>query len=101
MSLHLNLIFSTYSTSVPTCMLPSLKGLVQAKIIKFINKILILDNRVTNMKYENFVSISSLTGKCSTQKIKNFCISSLSECLHHMVILISQNKITDFFMILA
>ena len=29
------------------------------------------------------------------------CSSSLWTCLHHMVILRSQNKITDFFMILA
>ena len=29
---------------------------------------LILDNHVKNKKYGNFVSISSLTGKCATQK---------------------------------
>ena len=29
------------------------------------------------------------------------CSSSLCTCLHHMVILRTQNKITDFFMILA
>ena len=34
-------------------------------------------------------------------KIKKNCSSSLWTCLHHMVILRSQNKITDFFMILA
>ena len=34
-------------------------------------------------------------------KIKTLCSSSLWTCLHHMVILRSQNKITDFFMILA
>ena len=34
-------------------------------------------------------------------KIKNFCSSSLWTCLHHMVILRSQNKITDFLKILA
>ena len=49
----------------------------------------------------NFVSISSLTGECAAQKFKNFGSSSLWTCLHHMVILISQNKITDFLMILA
>ena len=49
----------------------------------------------------NFVSISSLTGECAAEKLKNFCSSSLWTCLHHMVILRSQNKITDFFMILA
>ena len=32
---------------------------------------------------------------------KNFCRSSLWTCLHHMVILRSQNKITDSFTILA
>ena len=46
-------------------------------------------------------SISSLTGECAAKKVKNFCSSSLWTCLHHMVILRSQNKITDFFMILA
>ena len=34
-------------------------------------------------------------------KIKTLCSSSLWKCLHHMVILRSQNKITDFLMILA
>ena len=51
-------------------------------------------------KYWNFVSISSLTGKCAAQTLKNFRSSSLGTCLHHMVILRSQTKITDFFMIL-
>ena len=37
---------------------------------------------------------------CST-KIKKNCSSSLWTCLHHMVILRTQNKITDFFIILA
>ena len=32
---------------------------------------------------------------------KNFCSSSLWSCLHHMVLLGSQNKITDFLMILV
>ena len=53
-----------------------------------------------NKEYGNFVSISSLTGECAAEKFKNFCSSSLWICLHHMVILKSQNKITDFFMIL-
>ena len=56
---------------------------------------------VQNKKYVNFVSISGLTGKSASQKLKNFCSSSLWTCLHHMVILKSQNKITDFFLILA
>ena len=43
----------------------------------------------------------SLTGEYAAEKIKNFCSSSLWTCLHHMVILKSQNKITDFLMILA
>ena len=30
-----------------------------------------------------FVSISRLTGKCATQKLKNFCSSSLWTCSHH------------------
>ena len=37
-----------------------------------------------------------LTGKCATQKLKK-----LWTCLHHMVILRSQNKNTDFVKILA
>ena len=48
-----------------------------------------IDNNVKNKKYGNFVSISSLTGKCAAQKLKNFCSSSLWTCLHHMVILLS------------
>ena len=53
------------------------------------------------IRNQEFVSISSLTGKCAAQKLQNFCSSSLWTCLHHMVMLISQNKITDYFMILA
>ena len=34
-------------------------------------------------------------------KILKICSSSLCTCLHHMVILRTRNKITDFFMILA
>ena len=45
--------------------------------------------------------MSSLTGECATQKFKNFCSSNLWTSLDYMVILRSQNKITDFFMILA
>ena len=60
-----------------------------------------MDNHVKNKKYGNFVSISSLTGECATEKLKKKCSSSLWTCLHHMVILKSQNKITDFLMILA
>ena len=36
----------------------------------------------------------------STKIMKN-CSSSLCTCLHHMVILRTRNKITDFFMILS
>ena len=35
------------------------------------------------------------------KKIENLCSSSLWKCLHHLIILRSQNKIIDFFMILA
>ena len=31
---------------------------------------MIIDNHVKNKKYGNFVSISSLTGKCAAQKLK-------------------------------
>ena len=34
-------------------------------------------------------------------KIIKICSSSLRTCLHHMVIIRNQNKITDFLMILA
>ena len=33
-------------------------------------------------------------------RFKNFCSSSLWTCLHHMIILRRQNKITDVLMIL-
>ena len=42
------------------------------------------------------VTISSLTGECAAPKLKKKCSSSLWTCLHHMVILRTQNKITDF-----
>ena len=54
---------------------------------------------VQNKKYGDFVSKFRLTGKCAAQKLNNVCSSSLWTCLHHMVILRSQNKISDFFMI--
>ena len=54
-----------------------------------------------NKKYGNFVSISCLTGECAAQKLKKKCSSSLWTCLHHMVILKSQKKITYIFLILA
>ena len=38
-------------------------------VVKF-EKFLIIDNHVKNKKYGNFVSISSLTGKCAAQKLK-------------------------------
>ena len=56
---------------------------------------------VQNKKYGKFVFISRLTAKCATYKFKNLHSSSLWKCLHHVVILRSQNKNTDFLMILA
>ena len=41
--------------------------------------------------------ISSLTGECAAEKFKNICSSSLWTSLHQMVMLRSQNQITDFF----
>ena len=38
---------------------------------------------VQNKKYVNFVFISRLTGKCTTQKLKNLRNSSLWSCSHH------------------
>ena len=75
----------------------SLKGLNQARIIN--KEVISYFQNVQNKKYGNVVSISRLTGKCAAQKIKNFCSSSLWTCLHHMVILRSQNKIIDFLII--
>ena len=43
----------------------------------------------------------SLNSECAAEKLKNFCSFSLWTCFHHMVILGSQNEITDFLMILA
>ena len=77
------------------------KGGLKPDSFHFYFRFLIIDNHVKNRKYGNFVSISSLTGECAADKLKNFCSSSLWTCLHHMVILGIQNKITDFFMILA
>ena len=53
---------------------------------------------VQNKKYGNFVPISRLTGKCATQKLKKpFAVVLVHGHVYHMVILRSQNKITDFF----
>ena len=62
-------------------------------------RISILNMHVQNKKYENLVFIARLTGEYATQK--KLRSSSLWTCLHHMVILRSQNKNTDFLMILA
>ena len=61
-----------------------------------------MDNHVKNKKIREFrLYIYSLTGKCAIQKYKKLCSSSLWTCLHHMVILRNQNKITNFLMILS
>ena len=62
---------------------------------------IIINKHVKNKKYGNFVSMSSLAGKCTAQKFENFCSSSLWTCLHYMGILRSQNKICDFLVILV
>ena len=51
---------------------------------------------VQNKKSGILSLISSLADKCAAKKLKNFCSSSLWTCSHYMVILRSQNKITDF-----
>ena len=51
---------------------------------------------MSEIRDREFFSIYSLTGKCAAQNQKNVCSSSLWTCLHHMVILRSQNNITDF-----
>ena len=53
-----------------------------------------MDNHVKNIKYGNFVSISSLAAKCAAQKKQTFAVYIIWS-------LISQNKIADFLMILA
>ena len=54
---------------------------------------------MSKIRNTNFFSISSLTGKCTAQIFfKTFAVLFYG---HYMVILISQNGITDFFMILA
>ena len=41
-----------------------------------------LSNHVKNKKYRNFISISSLTGKCAAQKNKNKCFNvKICKCL--------------------
>ena len=60
---------------------------------------LIFDMVVNNYKSGISSLYLVLTGECAAEKLKNFCSSSLWTCLHHMVILRSQNKINDFFMI--
>ena len=55
---------------------------------------IISDMHVQNKKYRNFVSISCFNVKCQEQTFLKNCSSSLWTCLHHMVILGSQNKIT-------
>ena len=62
-------------------------------------RFLMPDMHVQNKKYVNFVSIFRLTGKCATQKLKNLRSSSL--WTSYYVVLRSQNKNTDFLMILA
>ena len=59
-------------------------------------RFIISDMHVQNKKYWNYVSISR-----TAQKFKNFRSSSVWTCLHHMVILRTQNRITDLLMILA
>ena len=56
---------------------------------------------VKHKKYWNFVSISSLTGKCTAQKLKKLLQFYSMDMFTLYGILISQNRITDFFMILA
>ena len=54
---------------------------------------------LSEIRNQEICFISRLTGKCATHKLQNFCSSSPLTCLHHMVILRSQNKIIDFLII--
>ena len=56
---------------------------------------------MSKIRNREFRTFSRLTGNWATQKLNNFCSSSLWICLHHMVILRSQNITTNRFMILA
>ena len=56
---------------------------------------------VHNEEYRNFIFLSCLIGTYETQKLKNLHSYNLWTCSDHMAILKSQNKKTDFFMILA
>ena len=49
------------------------------------SRFLNLDMHVQNKKDENFVSIFRLTGKCATQKLQNFCSSSLWTCSGYII----------------
>ena len=66
-----------------------LRGLNQARIM-----------HVQNKKYGNLVSIASLTGKCPARKCKHFAVLVKGH-VYIIWTLRSQNKITEFFMILA
>ena len=62
----------------------------------------IINSTYLGKRNENFVVLAAgiLQHYYAAEKLKNFCSSSLWTCLHH-IILRSQNKITDFLMILA
>ena len=52
---------------------------------------------IPDLGIPEYLGIPDLTGEYAAEKFKNFCSSSLWTCLHHMVIILrSQNKITDF-----
>ena len=72
---------------VSPCIAMAEGGLATAQIAR---------KQASNTEIYIYISISGLTGECAAEKFKNFCSSSLWTCLHHMVILGSQNKITDF-----
>ena len=62
---------------------------------------LIIDNHVKNQKYRNFVSISSLTGEYAAEKLKKLLQFQSMDMFTSYGHIKSQNKITDFFMILG
>ena len=80
----------------------SLKRLNQAKIVK--NSSMSIIKKTYRLKKKHQFSslyLAQLVNYSAAQKFQNFCSSSPWTCLHHMVILRSQNKITVFLTILA
>ena len=75
--------------------------LVTYFLITFIHKIIEAESEKKHFGENCPLDLCTTILQKVNTKIKNFCSSSLWTCLHHMVILRSQNKITDVLTILA